>query len=365
MADEIQVHVIRKADLAVGTSTPPLDDPDGLMPPSPRMRRMLLTNPLSRHDHDPVQVVVCVGSRVAGRLNLLVGELRLQGQPVPVLWGADLLVSTRDRGLGLGTKLVQAWAALTHTAVGCGANAAARKIYQRLGWNIFELPMAFVVGRSGPFAEHVLRSRRLARLAAPLANAALRISRRWSAPRPEREGLRIERVARMSAELDPLLARQRRPVVSHRSAAWVNWLLSCSGPQEQQDQGLYYVCSSRGDLLGYFMLHRQLMPRLSNRFDNVLLGMLKEWMVLDEQRLDETRLVSRALDALLEWGVDCAAVPVVSADLDGRLGHIGVFRGKVLATVWHADERSPLHAEAYRRPELWRTTAADGDGFFV
>ena len=56
---------------------------------------MVLYNPLSRGDDDPCRALMLIDGYVAGHVGLLMAEVTVDGQPVPVLRGYNLLVSTR------------------------------------------------------------------------------------------------------------------------------------------------------------------------------------------------------------------------------------------------------------------------------
>ena len=367
MSEEISLHVICKGDLRAGRYPAEWEDPDQFMAISPHVRRMLLDNPLSTSDDDPVRVFIVVGRRVAGRLSLVMGQVLVQSEPVSVIWGSNLVVSPDFRGRGLGTKLVECWQSLHHTVAGCHANAAAMAIYRKLGWVEFTVPYYQLVCRSRKFVQGYLRWPIGAAALSPVIDAALAfrrgLSRLWSDRRVR--GLRVEMAQSMSREFDPLLSRQSAPVVTHRSAAWINWLLRSAEPDERSDHRLYYVRDRPGDVVGYFMLQQARVPLLGKRFKDVRLLSLKDWGIFDESRIDTASIALLGVRESLIWGADAILIAMSGATTGRTLRRLGFGTRKDQMVIFHAIPPSPLTKKEYRQQGSWRFTPSEGDGFFV
>jgi hypothetical protein len=94
------LHVVRKADLETCEIYKQGSDPEKLAGFSPEKRAALLANPLSHSGDDPVQLVVTSGDTIAGKVDLIAGEINVAGQPTPTLWGSALFVAPEYRGSG-------------------------------------------------------------------------------------------------------------------------------------------------------------------------------------------------------------------------------------------------------------------------
>jgi GNAT superfamily N-acetyltransferase len=369
MKREAELHVVPKRALL--PQGPPLawSDPEGLTEPPAHIRRMLVGNPLSTSDDDPVEVIATVGDCVAGRVYVLPGELRVEGDPVPALWGFDLMVSPRFRGMGLATKVVKCWHDQADTVLGNAINAISEAIYPRLGCTMFYTPARQLICRSQKFLQSYLRFGPGAGAASVLLDSAQRARRQllgfW---RPgHTRGLRAERVDRMSPEFDRALARQMAPVMAHRSAKWINWMLGCPEPDERGDFALYYVRDEEDRVVGYFILSRICPPLLRNRFENVTIGAVKDWMSFDEAEVDHLSIVLLGLRELMSWRVDVlmAVLPGFD-DADIRvLRKFGFTSREHLRTSFLSLPSGPLAAEEYRRRENWWLPWANSDGLFL
>jgi RimJ/RimL family protein N-acetyltransferase len=329
---------------------------------------MLLENPLSKSDDDPAQAVATVGDRVAGRVNLLPGELRVHGDPLAALWGFDLIVSPEFRGRGIATKVVNCWRDQMETVVGNAVNAISEPIYPRLGWAMFHTPAYHLICRSYRFLESYLRFAPAAGALSTLLDAAQGTRRHLSGFwRPERtRELRAERTGRMSEEFDALLARQMAPVMAHRSAEWINWMLACPEPDERENFRLYYVRNQEDRVVGYFVLSRIQSPLLRNRFRNVMVGAVKDWMIFDEDAADGLSVVLLGLRELLDWGVDVLLLVLPGSDEASIrvLRKFGFARREPLATSFYSHPSGALAGEEYRRQENWWLSWANCDGFY-
>lgn len=366
MPEDVVLHVIRKSEFAAGRILSDLDDPGRYTVPTPRVRRMLLNNPLSYSDDDPVQVFASVGRQVVGRSSLLHGQAMVRGEPTPLNWGFDLLVLPAARGRGVGTRLVKYRQELSHTVAGCGLAPLTLRIYRRLQWVEFTMPTYVLVNHSRRFAEGYLGRHIGSTLLSGATDSMLFVHRSllstWG--RVRTRDLRLEIQHRMPCEFDRLLARQDRLVVLHRSAAWINWLLDSSDPEDQPNQRVYLVRDRRDKVVGYFVVRRRAHSLSGKRFQDVVIGTLKDWAVFDEERIDTLSIVLLAARELLSWEVDIVLVSVPDFAVGKALRKFGFVRKGAVKAGFHAVPPSPLVTDECQQQTNWRITLAEADNFY-
>jgi ribosomal protein S18 acetylase RimI-like enzyme len=277
------------------------------------------------------------------------------------------MVSTRFRGRGIATKLLKCWQDAHHTAIGTNVNLASIRIYHKLGWTELDSPRYFIVHRSRKFLGGYLRVPALAALGAPVLDAGLALRRGWGRLRagPPKRRLHAEVVSELSPELDAALGRQSAPVVTHRSAAYVNWSVKTVEADDTRETRLCLVRNESGAAAGYFILQRKVVPNLSDRFKNVSLGSMRDWGIFDENKADMLSLARLAADVFFDWGGD-AFMAVLPDEDDGRvMKRLGYGLAEPLRTVFHADPASPLAADKYKDQKAWRFTWAEADGLHI
>jgi hypothetical protein len=327
---------------------------------------MVLENPLGSGDDDPCRALVLIDDYVAGHVGLMMAEVTANGRRVPVLWGYNLLVSTRFRGRGIATKLIKGWQDAHHTAIGTHVNLASVGIYRKLGWTEFHTPHYYMVRRSRRFLEGYKAVRPLAALASPFVDAGLALRRGWgrlvAAPRFR---LRVEAVDALSPELDTLLGRQSAPVVTHRSAAYINHSLQAAREDHARDLRLCLVRDESGALVAYFIVLRKVPPLLSGRFKGVRLGSMRDWGILDDDKADVVSLAQAAADEFFGWGGD-ALMAVLPGDDTGRaMKRLGYGTTDPLYTLFHADPSSPLAGDEFKDQRAWHFTSGEADGLLI
>ena len=169
----------------------------------------------------------------------------------------------------------------------------------------------------------------------------------------------------MSAEFDAALARPTAPVATHRSAAWVNWLLHSGKQDSRRENRLYYAKDKHGTAVGYFILQWARVALLAGRFKDVLIGTIKDWGTFDPSRADRHTVTLLGIQELLTHRADVYILTLSDAGLDSELRAVGARPRSAMRVVLHASPESPLAADEFRREENWQYTAADSDGFFV
>jgi hypothetical protein len=251
--------------------------------------------------------------------------------------------------------------------VGCGTSRVAQAIYRKRGWNEIAMPRFILLCRSRSVVQKYLGDAFGPRAVAKLIDGALAGQRMLLRPyvRRQTRGLIVEEVDSAPSRLDPLLVRRTERVVSHRSAAWINWLLGAVDPAHRENQRLFLVSTSGREPVGYFLIRRQFHAVTgSYGFPNVCLGSLKDWCVLDPAATDTVRIMLLALRELMGWGVDAAEICVRSDDEGRALRRLGLARLGDLHLVFSAPPGNPLEDARLHRSERWWVTAAEGDNFY-
>jgi GNAT superfamily N-acetyltransferase len=367
MAENIEIHVLRKGELKSGNLPANWEDPDGHAKPPPHLMRLFLDNPLSKSDDDPCRALALVDNNVAGHVGLLVGEVIVDEHVVPVLWGFDLFISPRFRGRRLASRLLKCWQDLHHTTIGTNVNLDSLKIYQNLGWTEFYTPGYFIIHRSRRFLEAYLRAAPLAALASPLVDAGLSALRgvgRLRGPGPKHK-LRAEAVEVMPDDFDTLLADNGRRVKTHRSASYINYWLRVAELDDAHDLRLCLVGNGDGEPVGYFLLQRKPSTVLRDRFEGVNLVLMRDWGIFDLNRADALSITLAARDYFFEWGGDAFVATLHDVE-DGRaLRALGFRDAGPLRTMFHAVPPSPLAGDENMDQRFWHFTAAEADGLFI
>lgn len=367
MSGEVRIYVLSKGELKRRYHPPEWSDPEGHTSFAPHHRRLLEDNPFSRSDDDPVRAYALAGDDVAGHVGLMMSEVRVRGEVIPVLWGFNLLVSTRFRGRGVAKRLLECWQNYHHTAIGMHVNLASVGIYRKLGWTEFHTPTYRIVHRTRPFIEGYLHSALLGATLGPLTDAFVGLKRRAGmlGKRPGVHELKAEPMSSVSAELDELLDRQVAPVVTRRSAAWLNWALAVGRADERPcSYSLCQVRDKHGSVVGYFMLQVK-RTTLRERFKDVRLALMREWGVLDDTAADYLSVALAAEDFAVRNGAQ-AFLATVPDERDGSvLKRLGFRPGEPLRTVFHSVPPSPLADSEFHDPRVWRFTAAEADGLII
>jgi len=371
----VQLDVVTRRALRDDVPARTWHDPDDLLSIGERARRMILESPFRVGDDEPVQVIARLGDRVAGRLNLVAGALIVDGSPVHVLWGSGLIVSPAARGRGLGQRLIATWEGLHHTAAGCGTAHVAQMIYRKRGWLEIGMPRHIALCRSRSVVDHHVSNRVMRRVVASGADAGLYMHRRllhaWTSIRARDH--RLEPLDRVSEELDALLSAPRGRVCAHRSSSWFNWLLSIADGAERRNTRLILVRGRDDSPLGLMLLRRRFHAHASGRgYRDVMLGSLKDLLVLDTDRTNSCRLTLLAHRALIEWDRDDpgerrldAIELCATASQDSRsLRRLGCPTMGEVHVVCHARADSPLSDPGLADRTAWAVSPAEGDNIF-
>jgi hypothetical protein len=366
MTEAISVALLSKGQLRQASPYVQWDDPHGLAPIKADKLRCLLTNPLSESEDDPMQLLGLVGRRIVGRLDLFAGQVVLDGQTSPVLFGSALFVPPEHRHTGMGLMLMLKMQSLWPATMVCGISQMVYPIYQKLRWTDFALPRFVLVRHSYPVMRRYLGEGLHSRLLAPVADVCLRAWQGGMRLRTRRPVVRDAELASLT-DLDPAFASLPEPARCHRSAAWVSWLLENETTGDPRSRsachGLY---DGSGRLVAYYVVKLRFHALATQRnLRDLLLGSLSDWEVIDPSAVDEATIVQAAVRVLTEWGADAIDVCTDDDALQEVLRGSGFLAAGELRLLFKASPRSPLSQERYRSRAAWRLRPCEGDHFFT
>ena len=363
------VHVIRRRDLTAGVAHR-WQDPEAVCELTPEKRAALLENPLSRDDSDPVQLIATYENVAAGKLDLFTGRIHLGNEVVPTIWSSGYFVPERFRNSLVAVMLLLKLHGINPTVGACGVSQLALPVIRKLKWIELPLPRYLVILRSHAIFERYVGKNLLTGVSSRLTDAVLLGQRTiWEALLGRRlHPLRTEAVARMPPELDEQLSSDwnKGQATPHRSAAWLDWLLTHSfGAEDRLRSGLFLVRGPDEAVVGYFLVKTRFYPVASHRsIPDVTLGSLQDWMIFDDTQLSLPHLVLLAVQELARWSPDAVELCLPEGEMDRHLRRWGFPRAGELRLILRTSRDSPLHHERFRHAEHWRLRPAEGDNFF-
>jgi len=373
MADPITLSVVSRGELERGeVPYGQWDDPDGLAPIGAAKLRTLLANPVHADADEPAQVLGVQGGRVIGRIDLVPGDVHSSGGVSRIYWGSNLYVPPEFRKTLLGVSLIlksQSLAQARGAGVGAsGPSRAALPLYQNLKWASLPLERHILVARSRAVVERYLGHWAGARLLATSADAALRVYRLVALARRRlmNRRLLVERLESAPAEWDEQFAHRTQPIATHRSAAWLNWLLTGAFVDDPRNRhSLFVVRDRNGRVVAYFLNKLRFHETATHRgFKDVLLGSPQDWTLFDPAAISPGELLLLAVKELLDEGAD--AVDYCDSDPAPR-GMLRLLGFKRLGTMHMMVRPAPGGALAqapYQDLRNWWIRPADGDNFF-
>ncbi|MBA2707335.1 MAG: hypothetical protein H0U59_05980, partial [Gemmatimonadaceae bacterium] len=173
---KVTLHVVRKSDLR-GAAPSHWNDPHNLGAFTPEKRSALLSNPLSRGDDDPVQILGFQDNTVIGKIDLIAGELLVSGKPIPVFWTSAYFVPEENRHTLVGVMIVLKMHQLHHAIAACGVSQMALPIFQKLKWLDFTQPRFMLIRRSRAVVEKYLGTGAAGKVASKVVDAGLVLHR--------------------------------------------------------------------------------------------------------------------------------------------------------------------------------------------
>lgn len=328
------------------------------------MRKLLLSNPMTNGDEgEPVQILGLKESDVIGRMNLVGGQVCVEGQNLPILWGSGFAVPPEHRPTGVGLMILLRMQGLPYTVGAVGSSQMAAPLYSKLRWIDLVAPRFILLRRTRPALERYLGAGLLTTLTSAAGDLGLRALGYGVAMiiRRATRGLRVEALDRMPDQFDPLLHRVvEKPVFCPRSAAWLNWILTARGG----NPALYLVKEGRGRPAGYFVImHRRHDEGGGGKWRNFALGSVKDWMTFDPVVVTDAQLVFLAIDQLMRREVDAIDVCVAEPQVCRALRRCGLRRMGGMHFTFHPLPNTPLAEERYHHLDAWRFRPADGDYF--
>ncbi len=348
------IEVVSNAELRDG-EPPPFDDPDSLARLPIEKRSALLANPFLGAGDEPARLLAVVDGQVAGRIDLVAGELETPEGRVGCFWGSALRVSPAFRGQGLAAALLRESERARPVTGVSAPSRMSLPLYRRLGYVDLALRRFVLIRNATPLARRWLGAGRLADAAAAVGNIGTRVHGRALSAR--RAGATAERRTSMPPQLEPRLGERRRPFATCRTGAWIDWVVR-EAFYEDHRRELYLVVGPAGESLGYFLVKTRRYSGVTRwRLDNLLLGSLVDWAIFEpeELRLEDVALL--ALDALGE--VDAMEVCLPPGE-EARLGRLGFVPSGAQHLLLRRADGGRLPAD----PSEWTIRPGDGDHAF-
>jgi GNAT superfamily N-acetyltransferase len=358
---EAVVHVVTNADLRA-----PATEDDSLAGLSANKRSALLSNPLLGREDEPARILLKLDDCIAGRLDLVAGQIEAPGGTVPCFWGSALQVSESFRGRGLGATLLRAAEGFREAAAACAPSRMSRPVYERLGY--FDLPLGrhILIRRTGPLVEPRLGTGALGHTAAAAGDFVARGHRGLLglASRAGAGGLGLEHRETFPAELGPRLLERRAPFSMHRSAAWIDWVVRESFADAHR-RALYVVTTSGGESVAYVVLKARVYSSVTKwNLERFNLGSLVDWRIFEPKAVGLEQLILLTLDVFDDWGVAGVEVCVPPESEPVRLRRLGFLPGGAQHVVLRGREGSALAQAEAREARAWSVRPGEGDHAF-
>jgi hypothetical protein len=358
----VTIAVVRKSDLRTGTIYEQWSDPTDLARMTPEKVAVILSNPMSRNEDEPVQLIGLARDQVAGRVDLLAGDVIMEGETHPVRWASGLAVAPEMRRTLIGLKLLREMQFSDAVAAAFGPSQMAHPIYKGFKWTDFVMPRYILLRRSRSVIERKL-SVRAARVAAGPVDAFLALYTRL-ALRNVGRAVDVRTDTNVPPELEAAI-RCSANTFMPRSVQTLNWRLKSSFHPHPRDRNLLLTIAERGGVVGYALLKIRFYPLASHRgFRNVLLGSLQEWLIFDAQRLHYRTLTALACRELLRHDVDAIEVCASSEREEQILRHMGMRRVGDVHLMWRPAPGTRLTSPQCQMQSRWLIRHGDGDGYF-
>lgn len=358
------VRVIRRRRGELAERPADVDDPDDIAATPAAKVRALAENPFSAGEHEVAQLLAIAGSRVVGRIDVFPGEIIARATPVPVLWGSALSVAEAYRRTGAGVMLILAMQALGPTVGGCAFSPMAVPVYRGLHWTSFEMRRWLMPLSVRPAIERHATVAGLATVGAAVVDGALRryFSVRGRMSARHVRAFRVESVERCPDELAQQLAPPGNSYACHRSARWLDWLVTHAFIDDPRDgRRLHLVRDDNGELAGYFVLKGWVQGELGA-------GGLRRACPVDWQVLSPTlsvrALLTLAVDAARAADVDAVDVYEAECGVEAAARALGMQARDVRHFMFRAGPRSPLRNADANRKEAWRLRPGEADASF-
>lgn len=363
---ETRVHVVRKRDLRSG-ERPGWDDPKGFAAFAPEKRALLLDNPASRSEDDPVQIIGTVGDRVVGRLDLIAGEIVVDGEVAPALWTSALAVEAGARNKLIGVSMMMQMHRLAPTCMVCGVSQMAIPFFQKLKWVDLQMPRFVLLRKSRSVVERFVGKGAAPRLLGQIADVGLAAHGELVALvlRRRTRDLTLRRVAAMPPELDEQLARLPGRAAGRRTSAHFAWLLQARFHADPDTRRDLHLVESAGRVVGWVLTKVDRYALASSmQLPDLRLGSVMDWGSFDLKVISESDLVRLGVTTFGAHAIDGVEVCTADAALGLELRRLGLMPSGSLRFMFRATKASPLADPAYAQASAWRLRPADGDKYF-
>jgi len=322
--------------------------------------------------------------KVVGKVDMFPGEITLDGEATPVIWGSALGVPEKYRATGIGLMLAMKMQTVGPWMGAFGVSQIALPLYTNLRWVNLSLPRYVLVRRSRRFLAAFLGSEPLAAILAPLADLAFGIQRAWlRAAAPVHRRYELVPAAEMPEELAEVFAARataQTGAAPHRSPAWINWLLTTEfNDVPTRRTGLFLVrrIGSPGGseaIAGYILTKQRHFDDVTQRHvKDVTIAAVQDWMSFDPDALPEHHLLALAISAALTpapqviSGSTADAVEIcTNTPAEQRaLRRWGLVAMGQLNFLCKPARGAALTDEKWRDPTNWRLRPAEGDNFWT
>lgn len=366
MADELNLHVLTRRDVAEGWCYRDWDESLCTARLSSEKFRALMSNPLARAEDEPMQVIGTRGRVVIGRIDFVSGELVLDGTPAPILWGSAFYVPEAERKSMMGAMLLMKASGAFHTLGANGPSQMALPLYEKLKWNKVPLNRWIALRRSRSVVRRLVGGGALGAAARIGADVGLVGLHTLNAARRAlvTSGLRVRALAEMPGEFDEALRRSSATpgVHGHRSAAWINWLLASQFERQQLHRRALYLVEGKSGPVGFFLLKVKFYPVATHRaFPDLTLATLADWGSLGGHALSDDRAMLLAMREAWRSGADALEVCAPEHAASGSLRSMGFVPAGVMSYMWRAAKPSPLADERCKNAAIWNMKYADGE----
>ena len=356
MGEGIELIHLPLKDVLSGAAYSHVDDRHAIARTSEEKTRALATNPFRASPEDPGQILALCDGCVVGRIDLMPGELRRNGEKVRCVWISHLFVVPEYRGHGVATRIMSEVPLVHHTIGGCGISAMSRRLYRNLGWQDLDLP------------RYVTLESALKLLPPSMRLGVDQRLRHWRAA----EGRRVmtslhELVCRdadsMPADWDQWLGNTSGGVAGARSSQWINWLLRNEFVGGRRARNVLLLFEDRkGDPAGYVLGQvKHVDSAASLPLRSFKSGVIQDWRTCDSAKLSAQDMIAVCASALEKCGAD--VVSVCARDAGLSMMRLGCVRYGAVQARFMLRNDSPLYGEKVADSH-WCLTSADGDNFF-
>lgn len=361
MPQKPTIALVTKAEFRTDTTYSKWSDPSGVLKTHDARRQVMLNNPLSENESDPMQLVGLQGNEVIGTILVIPGRLLVEGQEHRFCWGSNFYVSPAGRASMIALKLVKEFQNLCETVGICGVSQSGYPIYTKFGWTDFQMPRHILLRRSRSVLEQKLGGKTAGRALAPAVDLALLAYNAWvlrsgnDISAQVTETVPDEVAERVACDSDTFLPR---------SSAVLRWQTSGGIEASPRDRNLFLTVRAKNDVAGYALIKMRFLKVASaHGFKDVLLGSLQDWRVFHPALITYRDVVVSACRELTARGVDAVEVCGSNREEEGYLKAMRLPRIGEVHLMWRAAPGTALDDPRFRDRERWMIRVGDDDAF--